>query len=125
MMKRAAIWVAAAMGAVLLSPPPASAQARRVEVQVATPYVGAQVTFAQRYSPRVYSERAADASYRSYRRGRDLAKRNREYLRDIREARRDFQRERRRVVRELRRDVQRAAREYARYVRDARRDWRW
>jgi hypothetical protein len=123
MMRRAARWVAAAVGAVLICAAPAGAQGR-VDVQVSTPYVGAQVTFAQRYSPPVYYDRVHDYSYRSYRRGRDWAKRN-QYLRDIRDARRDFERERRRAVRELRRDVQRAARQYARYARDVRRDWRW
>ena len=126
-MRRAAMWIAAAMGAALICASAARAQ-DRVNGRVATPYVGAQVTFAQRYSPPVRAGRvqvSSDDYFRGDRLARAWVKGDRQFRRDLRDARREFEKGRRKAVRELRRDVQKAARAYARYAREVRRDLRW
>ena len=117
MMKRAAMWVAAAGFAVLIWAAPARAQVSSDGIY------GRYGTYFEtlRREGRNRAKWIRDA-HRAASQGR------REVQRELADARREFRREfdrsRLRALRDYQRDVHRAARDYARNLREARRDGR-
>lgn len=127
-MRRRTAWVLGAGLAFVVLATPARAQVR-VDVGVVTPNVGARVVVG---APRVYVvDRYDEPVYVPYdrhwrrERGREWAKREREYYKDVREARREYEKDRREAEREYLKDLREAQREYEKDRREARRDRRW
>ena len=127
-MGRATAWILGTGFALVLLATPARAQVH-VDVGVLAPPVGARVVVG---APRVYVvDRYYESVYAPYDRhwkrdrGRERAKREREYYKDAREARREYDKDRREAEREYWKDIREAQREYEKDRREARRDRRW